>query len=200
MSRHFAVLGKTPPASTNDSPEAPSATRPSEYTELVQRLFQSPTVVAIIGTGCSSGVTPVCVEIASELSRLEQRVVLVSVNSLLHANPLALSDETATLPGAGENVWLWPSPVGHSIELFKPRAPLPAKNWLDSLRQKFDVVLLDCPPLETTPRGAAIDAMAAAAVLVVDSVRTSKQQMLLDQRVLQLNGVKLAGCILINAK
>ena len=127
-------------------------------------------------------------------------MVLVSGNSLLQANPLALSNETAKLPGAGENVWLWPSPVGHSIEIFKARTPLAGKNWLDSLRQNFDAVLLDCPPLETMPRGAAIAAMAEAAVLVVDGIRTSKQQMLLDQRLLQLNGVELTGCILINAK
>lgn len=200
MSRHFAVLGKTPPMSSEDSAGAPSAVGPCEYTELIQRLFQRPAVVAIVGTGFSSGVTGICQGIASELSRLNKRVVLVSVSSLLQANPLALSNETSSLPELGHNVWLWPSPAGQPIEFFKARNPIAAKNWLDSLRQNFESILLDCPPLESSPRGAAIAAMAEAAVLVVDAARTSKHRILLDQRVLQLSGVKLAGCILTNAK
>jgi hypothetical protein len=41
--------------------------------------------------------------------------------------------------------------------------------------------------------------MADAAVFAVES-RSPKQQILRDQRALQLSGVKLAGCILIRAR
>ena len=56
------------------------------------------------------------------------------------------------------------------------------------------------PRLTQRPAGAAIGAMADAAVLAVEASRTSKHQILSDQRALQLSGVKLAGCIMIKTK
>ena len=200
MTRTFAVLDNTPPVSSNDSAGAQSAVRNCEYAELIQRFFQGPAVVAIIGAGLGNEVTGVCEGIASELSRLGKRVVLVSVHALLQANSVAPCDEATLMPGIGRNVWQWPSPVGQKIEPVKPRTPAAAENWLDSLRHDFDSILLDCPALESAPGGVAIAAMAEAAVLGVDAARTSKHQILLDQRVLRLSGVKLAGCILIKAK
>jgi hypothetical protein len=97
-------------------------------------------------------------------------------------------------------VYLWPPPAAQQSEFFNPRTPGAPENWLDSLRLNFDSVLLDCPSVETAPGSAAIAAMAGATVLAVDAAGTSKRQILLDQRVLQLSGVKLAGCIFINAK
>jgi hypothetical protein len=86
-----------------------------------------------------------------------------------------------------------------------------AASWLDSLRQDFDSIVLDCPALEIIPGGgaigamvdatvlavAAIAAMADATVLAVDAANTPKQQIVLDQRLLQLSNAKLAGCVLI---
>jgi Mrp family chromosome partitioning ATPase len=202
MSRYFAVLNRPlpldSPAGPDGSSEPQPAVRPNEYTGLIQRLFHSPSVVAVIGTGSGEGVTRICEEIGLELSLLGKRVVLVSVNALLHSSPLDLPDETAFIQGPMRNVWLWPAPVGSHLEFFKPRNPaaLP-ENWLDSVRRNFDSVLLDCPAVETAPGGAAIGAMADAAVLAVQASRTSKHQILSDQRALQLSGVKLAGCIMI---
>ncbi len=197
MNRYFAALRKPQP---EDSPETQTPVRASEYAELIQRLFQDLSVVAIIGSGAGNGVTGICEGIASELSRLGKRVALVSVNALLQANPIALSTETASMREVGRNVRRWPSPAGQQIEFLRSRTPVEAKNWLDTLRHDFDAVLLDCPALETTPGGAAIAAMADAAVLAVDGTKTPKHQILLDQRLLLLNGVKLAGSILIHAK
>ena len=193
MSSRFAVLGKISPVSPTDSPAC-------EYTALIQRFFQDSSVVAIIGAGFGNSVTSICEGIASELSRLGRRVVLVSVNGLLQVNTKTLSDETVSIPRGGRDYWLWPSPGGQHLEFLKSRTPTVATSWLDSLSQNFDSVLLDCTALETTPGGAAIAAMAETAILAVDAERTPKQQILLDQRLLQLSGVKLAGCILIHAK
>ncbi len=213
MNRHFAVLDKIFSAGSADSSDAQSSVRSSEYTELIQRLFQEPSVVAIIGASFGKGVTNVSEGIASELSHMGKRVVLVCVSALLQANTITASDETAAMPlfpfrprryrRVGRNVWLWPSPISQQPDVLKARVPATAKtwlNWLDYLRQDFDAVVLDCPALETAPGGAAIAAMADAAVIGVNVTRTSKQQILLDQRLLQLSGVKLAGCILINTK
>jgi len=201
MSRNFAVLGKSSerisaPAAA-DSPAVQPAQHPGEYSQLIQRLFQDSSVVAIIGAGPADSVTGICETIASELSRLGKRVVLVSVQRLLPMNPITLPDETTFMPGPARNVWIWPSPMGQQIEFFKPRLPQGAENWLDALRRNFDSVLLDCPAVETAPLGVAIAARADAAVLAVEAARTPKSQILRDQRSLELSGVKLAGCILI---
>jgi hypothetical protein len=131
MSRHFGVLGKTPP----DSTEVQSPAHSCEYTELIQRLFQGSSVVAIIGAGFGKGVTGICEGIASELSRLGKRVVLVSVNALLQENPIVLSDERVFLPRVGRNVWRWPSPAGQQSEFFKSRPrQQPKIGWILCVR------------------------------------------------------------------
>jgi hypothetical protein len=206
MSKYFAVLGKSgertsplsTPVSRPDSPPEKPTTHSCEYTELILRLFNGSSVVAIIGTGSSEGNAGVCESIAAELSSLGGRVVLVSVQRLLPMNPITLPDERTFMPGPALNVWLWPSPLGQQIEFFKPPRPPGEENWLDTLRRNFDSVILDCPSIETAPLSAAIAARADAAVMAVEARQTSKNQIVRDQRTLQLSGVKLAGCILIN--
>ena len=98
------------------------------------------------------------------------------------------------------NVWLWPSESVQNIEPFKPREAVRSGNWLDDLRRTFDSVLLDCPPLAASTGAAEVAAMADATILAVEAGRTSKQQIQRDQRVLQLAGARLAGCILIQRR
>jgi len=204
MSINFAAIDKAGsvnlPVSAGDCQDPQSPVPPNDYTELIQRLFHSSSVVAIFNSGSGTGITGICEEIASELSRMGKRVVLVSVHVLLHSSLIALPDETAFIPGPVRNVWFWPSSVGRQIELFESRTPTAPEKWLDSLRRNFDLVLLDCPALETEPGGAAIGAMAEAAVLAVKAAHTPKHQILRDQRTLQLSGVKIAGYIMMNAK
>ncbi len=118
--------------------------------------------------------------------------------------------ESGFISGTIENVWHWPAPSAHQLRFFKsparerPGPPDPHK-WLDSLRRNFDSVLLSCralEPEESEPsRGmAGIAAAAETAVLVVEAGRSTKKQILRDQRALQSRGVKLAGCILVHRK
>jgi len=60
--------------------------------------------------------------------------------------------------------------------------------------------LLDCPATGATPAAAQLAAMADAAMLVVEAGRTTRRQIQHDQRALQLTGVKVAGCILMQQK
>jgi len=204
MSKNFAVLGKsldrTTAASRAASQPVPPVTHSSEYTDLIQRLFPGPSVVAIVGVGSTTGAADVCEGIASELSHLGRRVVLVPVHRLLAMNPVTPPDETSFMPGPARNVWVWPAPFGQQIEFFKPRNSASAEHWLDTLRRNFDSVLLDCPSTETAPLSAAIVARADSAVLAVEAGQTSKGQIVRDQRSVHLSGVNLAGCILINTR
>jgi hypothetical protein len=203
MSRNFAVLDKAPPGNSHppfgaQPPHDPSVPS-SEYAALVERLFLAPSVVAILAVGPAGAAAAVCDGIAIELALSGKPVVIVAVHELLNGNPISPPDETTFQPGNTPHVWRWPSPAGQQIEFFKPRihaAVGPLETWLDSLRRNFDSVLLDCPSVETAPGGAAVAALADAALLVVEAARVSKQQILRDQRALQLSGVKLAGCIL----
>jgi hypothetical protein len=203
MHRISAIIDETNPMSSSVATgvaSGPQSTlRPNAYTQLIQHLFRGPTAVAIIGVGSGEGFTAICEEIALELSGTGRRVVLVSVQALLNSSSFALPDKTVFAPGSARNVWLWPPHFGQKMECFKSRVPEAPENWLDSLRANFDAVILRCPTLESAPGGAAIAAMADAAVLAVES-RSTKEQILRDQRALQLSGVKLAGCILIDAR
>jgi Mrp family chromosome partitioning ATPase len=178
----------------------PSAVHHKEYAALIQRLFQGRAVVAVMGVSSSEGVTGICEEIASELADLGRRVVVVSVQILLHSSPLAVPNESSFTQGPARNVWYWPSFGGQQVEFFKSRATAGPDNWLDSLRRNFDAVLLDCPSLDTAPGSASIAALAEATVLVVEAAKTPKRELIRTQRALQLSFVKLAGCILTHAK
>ena len=196
MSKNALILEK----STSPSPALlESLPSSGEYLDLIRTLFQSRAVVAVVDSGSGARAPEACRGIAAELAASGNRVVIVQVASLLRMNQFP--DATACLPGRVPNVSLWPGTAGAPVEFFQSPAPEPsAGNWLGALRRNFDSVLLDCPPVETAPAGAAIAAMADAAVLVVEACRTTKQQIQRDQQALQLRGVKLAGCILMRRR
>ncbi|MCU1261955.1 MAG: protein tyrosine kinase [Bryobacterales bacterium] len=203
MSKNFAVLrkaGSEPSRATQPHVE-PAAPR-REYAELIRLLFESPRAVAIVGIGSDKGVAGVCEGLAKELALSGKRVVIVPVERLLRMNPITIPDETALMTGIAQNVWLWPSPLGRPIGFFHSceSKPAGANNWLDALRRNFDAVLLDCPVLDTTFGVTEVAAMADGAVLVVEAGRTSTEQILRDQRALQLGGATLAGCILLRRR
>lgn len=198
MSRNSLILERA--ALENTSPALLEAIPSSgEYLDLIRRLFQSHSVVAVVDGGAGSRGPEACRGIAAELAASGNRVVIVQVATLLRMSQFP--DATACLPGRVPNVSLWPSTVGAPVEFFQSPAPAPpAGNWLGSLRRNFDSVLLDCPPVETAPAAVAIAAMADGAVLAIEACRTTKQQIQRDQQALQLRGVKLAGCILMRRR
>jgi Mrp family chromosome partitioning ATPase len=203
MSQNVLVLERTAPEeSVFVHPAlAREVPRSGEYLELIRRHFQTRAAVAIVSVGSGQGAGDVCEDIAAELAASGNRVVIVSVEALLRMNPVATPDESGCTLGKTPNVWLWPSAPGGQVEFFKSRgAAEPARTWLDSLRLTFDSVLLDCPAMETAPAAAQLAAMADAAMLVVESGRTTRQQIQHDQRALQLRGVKLTGCILMRRR
>lgn len=211
MSKIFGVLNSAPsPRSSVDARgtrglQAVPGESINQYDNLIKRLFEMRSVVAILGAGPAGEVTHVCEGIATELSAAGKRAVVVSVHSLLYPEPTVTADETSLVAepvetGGSCKYWLWPARTGRRAESFDSRRAGSADKWLDSLRRNFDAVLLDCQTLESMPGATAVGAMADAAVLVVDARRTSRDQIIRDQRSLQLTGVKLAGCILTQEK
>lgn len=172
---------------------------PGEYHELILRLFQRPTAVAVM-CGNSRGASAVCESVAMELGALGKRVVVVAVDKLLRLNPIPVPDETAFVAGRVPNVWIWPSPFGPPIEFFKSRDPEGAGNWLEVLRRSFDAVLLDCEGVQTLADAAGVAAMADRAVVVVEAGKTQKQQIQRHQDALQLRGVGLAGYVMVRQR
>ena len=168
MSRNSLILERA--ASENTSPARLEAIpRSGDYLDLIRRLFQSHSVVAVVDSGSGSRGPEACRGIAAELAASGNRVVIVQVDALLRTDPLPAI--TACQPGRVPNVSLWPSTAGAPVEFFQSPMPAPSSgNWLGLLRRDFDAVLLDCPPLETAPATApAIVAMADATLLVVEA-------------------------------
>src|SRR4030095_9882130 len=137
MRKYFADLSETIP------PIGKSAPPPKEYGELIQRLFQGPSAVAIVGVGLEKGVVRVCRGNAKGLAGGGKRGGLLPVDSLLRS-------ETSLISTLARNVWRWPSPLGRPLEFFNSSEleQPDSENWLDVLRRNFDSVLLDCPAVD----------------------------------------------------
>jgi Mrp family chromosome partitioning ATPase len=194
MSRNALIVEKETP---DKSPQVKR--RRAEFRGLIHRLFHGNSTAALVGSGVETRTSEACRGLAGELAAAGNRVVIVDVDRMLHANPLPAA--TACSPGRASNIWLWPATTDASV---KPVHSVPASpaesDWMGSLRHDFDAVLLDCPALETEPGAAEIAARADAAVLVVEAGQTKKQQIRQDERALERRGVKLAGCILMRRR
>ena len=165
-----------------------------EYLDLIRGHIRAHTALAIISTGHSP---QVCENIAAELAAAGNRVVIVRGAALLQTPSPALPEESDFAPSGTPDVWSWPPPSGAPIEFFKAGPVAAPGRWLDCLRQSFDAVLLDCPPVADSPAAVELAALADVAVLVVEAGRTTKPQIQRAQRALQSRAVKLAGSILL---
>lgn len=195
MSRNALILGK---AGTEDGGNTRPAWLPGagDYVDLVRRLFQGHSVVAVLDSGSRHRGPEACRGIAAEIAAARKTVVIVEVRALPRMRQLPHT--TQCVPGQAPNISVWPPGAGAAVEFFPSTAPPdPSGNWLDSLRGNFDAVVLDCPAASTGSATAEIAAMADSAVLVVEAGRTTKQEIARDQRMLRMRGVKLAGCVLM---
>jgi len=199
MSRNALILQKSEtPGGPVSGPIAGPVPPPrsTEFVELARKLFRNRSVVAVVGAGSGSRSDEACHGIAAELAAGGHRVVIVQVEAALQAH--ILPPATAARPWKVPNVWLWPPLAEPSVEFFpSQQSQAPELDWLSPLRREFDAVLLDCAACDSAPN---IAAMADATVLTIESGVTEKQQILRDQRTLELRGAKLVGCILMQRK
>jgi hypothetical protein len=198
MSRNALILEKRISPAASPAPLQPVAGS-GDFLELVRRFFRSHCALAVIGSGAGSRSAEACRGMAADLAACGRRVVIVQVDAALQAHTLPATHEY--MPGKVANVWLWPVAAADPVEFFaSPPAPSAESDWLASLRHDFDAVLLDCAGLHAARGAGEIAALADAAVLVAEAGQTTRQQIQRDQRNLELHGIKLAGCILMQRR
>jgi len=166
-----------------------------EPPERIHDMFPPHSAVALFGAG--NPATRACEQVASELFLANRRVVIVPVLTLLHTRPLPNPNLTGARQALDGTFWLWPAARARTFEAVNAQTSQSDLDWMSSLRSNFDLVLLDCPGLETTPRCAAIALMAQSALLAVEANRTSRQQIIQTQHALQSSGIRLDGSILV---
>jgi hypothetical protein len=164
---------------------------------LIDAMFRLNSAVCVFGDGDTG--TRACEELAAELSMLQRRVVVVSVLKLVQMNPILHPGITGFAQGTGGKFWLWP-PSNYQTLVLPSQTSKPAEDWFFALCRNFDSVLLDCPELQRSPECAPIAIMAESAVLAVEIGRTSKEQILRNQHILQATGMKIAGSLLIGSR
>ncbi len=155
--------------------------RASEFQNLIGSLFRNRSVVAVIGAGSGSRSEEACRGIAAELAASGRRVMTVYVDALLKGD-------------------VWPFSTEAAPDRFRLPLTPPTGDWLAPLRREFDAILLDCPAHQSAWGVLDIAVLADATVLVVESGVTPRRQIQRDQRALELRGVKLAGCILMQRR
>ncbi len=173
--------------------------RSGEYAGLVRRLFRSHSALAVIGIGQKSRAAEAVRGIAAELGACGNRVVIVTPEGLLRTDPPAVGSGYRV--GGFPNVWLWPDASDGSLDTGPELGESPTEvDRIAYLCREFDFVLLDCPAIDTSPSAPDIAAMADATVLVVEAAQTARNRVEDAQRMLELRGVRLAGCILLQRR
>jgi Mrp family chromosome partitioning ATPase len=185
-----------------------------ELIKLVQRLFFSPDpgprVVVFSAVEPQAGCSWTCARIAEILAdRTDGLVCLIDANfrsrtvySEFHCeNPARLADEEWTVvpvsrPGEiTSNLWLLSykpaatdCPTAGSLERFQKR--------IDDLRNDFNYVLLDAPPLKNSAEAALFGRMADGLVLVVEANNTRRETAKRAKHLLDESGVPVLGAVL----
>jgi Mrp family chromosome partitioning ATPase len=173
-------------------------TRAGEYAGIAGCLLRAGSVIAVIGADPTVRTAAVERGIAAELGAGGKRVVVVPAEGLSRAE--VLPPAAACVPSAELNVWLCGRTAEGTVDFFPPPVrPSAPPDRLHEFRRAFDVVLLDCATADA-PGVLDLAAKADAAVLVVDAGRTARQQVQRTRRVLDLAGVKLAGCVLMQRR
>lgn len=198
MSRNFAVLGKLASERPFTAPSARGPATSREYSELVRRLFHSPAAVAVVGVDSAEPMSEICISIATEVAASNRRVLVVSVETILSMDPISIPDNSGFTP-ASPNVWMWQSPTGPKLEIFRSETSDGA-SWLDALRRSFDFILLDCSFLQVESGAAQVATAADKTLLVVHESQTEKQKIRGVQRSLQFAGATLTGSILVRQR
>jgi hypothetical protein len=181
-----------------------SETPKGDYSELINRLFHYPTVIAIVGSGSdetSENGSGIAERFAAELgASTGKRVVVVALNKLLALKTLTPAHQGSYMPGNAPHVWLWPGQEDLKVEFLNSRVDIYQSTWLESLRRHFDCVLLQCPNVGAAPGVTEVAAMADAVIMAVEAGHTSRHQIQQDQRALQLSGARVVGSILLQRR
>ncbi len=74
------------------------------------------------------------------------------------------------------------------------------ENFLNSMSEKFDYIIIDLPPVNIVSDAVAISRLTAGMVVVIREDYTEKKELEKCFRQLKLSGVKVLGCVMNGAK
>jgi capsular exopolysaccharide synthesis family protein len=173
-----------------------------------------PRVIALTSANPREGKTTVASNLALALAEMGRRVLLIDgdlrkprLHEIFHvSNEWGLSDLLdgakpiagleATLAGTGySELYVLPAgSVASSISglLHSPRA----LELLQRMRQEFDMVLIDTPPMLNMPDARVLGRLADGVILVVRSARTTKETAAAAGQRLVEDGTRLLGTVL----
>ena len=173
-----------------------------------------PRVIALTSAGPREGKTTVASNLALALAEIGRRVLLIDGDlrkPRLHeifnvSNAWGLSDlldgtkppegsETMVVGTSYRDLYVLPAgSVASSISnlLHSPRVA----ELLQRMRQEFDMVIIDTPPMLQLPDARVLGRLADAVILVVRSARTTKETAAAASQRLADDGTRLLGTVL----
>ncbi len=169
------------------------------------------TVIAVTSAGAGEGKSSACAMLAESCARLGRRTVLVDadIRNPAQAHRYGLSgaaDLLAALEGeATLDEVLWRDPASGLTVL--PSEAAPARRaellagpefavLLESLRDQFEVVVIDTPPLLAVADGRLLAASADRVALLLRWGETRREDLRAAARTLEEAGVQAAGLVL----
>lgn len=173
-----------------------------------------PRVIVLTSPGQKEGKSTTCANLAVALAQAEKSVVLIDGDlrkPVLHRifdlrNGKGVVD---ALAGAEPVENLWQSPVENLKVLTSgPVPPNPTEllgserfaRLLMELREVFDYVLIDAPPVQLVSDPAIVASQADGVILVLDSQSTRKLSARRSMRSLEAVGAKVLGTVMNNVK
>ena len=168
-------------------------------------------VLVISSSAAAEGKTTVALNLATSLTQMGQRVLLV--DSDLRRPALHKAFNLAAAPGlsnflvgkADLSTVLKKTPIeGLQVLLSGPIPPMPAellgsnrmRELLNQLRQQFDMVLLDTPPVIAVTDATLLATMADGLLLVVNCGRTTHDQAKAALLTLEKAGIRPLGVVM----
>ena len=217
------VLAAIPPAPRGADPVAAVRDRPgSRLAEAVRELragalsgAEAPLTLAVVSAGAEEGKSVLAAQIAESCARLGRRTVLVDADlrDPAQAGRYGLSAGAdlgallAGMAGLDEALRLDPA-TGVTVLPARPGAAPRAEllsgpalpETLAALRRRFDVVVIDTPPLLAAADARFLAALADRCVVALRWGRTSREDLRAGLRLLAEAGARPAGLALVGAR
>lgn len=204
VSSAFAAPGKSPPV-------VAEAFRTLRY----QISAKNVQVVALTGSVVGEGVTTLALNLAIAAAQADKRVLLVDAN-LRHPRIAGLLKESQS-PGLAEflktasvetlqwQTFVRPSNIAN-LSIFPAGEPTPdpaalyekpsLEHLFKGLRSKFDLIILDTPPVIGLVDTVALARVVDGVVLVIDSAHTPRAAAATAKQILANSGASLLGVVL----